>query len=87
LLAWPGERFPLETDLNAMHPHPNPALDAEANISRRMGQSFGSLMIYLTAPSDRDLVALAHDVTRRLDGDAVKAGRRDRVDRAGDVSA
>jgi len=72
ILAWPGERFPLESDLSVMHPRPNPALDAEATISRRMGQSYGSLMICLTAGSSRDLVVLAHDVSHRLDTDVVR---------------
>ena len=72
VLAAPGERLPLETDLTVMHPKPNPALDTQAEIARRFGASPESLIIYLRADSPQDLVAAAHDVDRRLASPAAR---------------
>ena len=64
--ALPGERLPLETDLTSMHPQPNAALDTQAEIARRFGSSPQSLVVYLEADDPEQLVALAHEVDRRL---------------------
>jgi predicted RND superfamily exporter protein len=68
----PGDRLPLESDLAAMHPKPNPALDAQDIIARRMGMAPGALAIHLRASSASELLALAHDVQRRLNTPTVK---------------
>ena len=66
VVAFPGDRLPLETDLTVMHPRPNPALDTQAEIARRFGSAPQSLIVYLEAKSADDLLRLAHDVDRRI---------------------
>jgi hypothetical protein len=73
VVAWPGERLPLETDLTVMHPRPNPALDTQAEIARRFGSAPQSLVVYLEAESADELVRRAHDVEQRLTGEAARA--------------
>jgi predicted RND superfamily exporter protein len=67
-----GPRLGLETDPTVMHPRPNPALDAETNIARRMGIAPDSLIVYLHADTPEQLLALAHRVHGRLSGAAAK---------------
>jgi hypothetical protein len=55
----------LDSDMTVLHPRPNPPLDAEQFISRRMGIAPGSLIVHLKADSDEHLVELAHDVQNR----------------------
>lgn len=62
----------LESDLTVLHPRPNPPLDAEARISRRMGVSPGTLLIHLQTDSAEHLVQLAHRVRDRLAGEAAR---------------
>ncbi len=76
VVALPGERLPLETDLTVMHPRPNAALDTQAQIARRFGSSPESLIVYLRAADPDSLLRLAHDVDRRLSTDGA---RRDGV--------
>jgi len=71
--ALPGERLPLETDLTSMHPKPNPALDTQTEIAGRFGSSPQSLVVYLEADDPEQLVALAHEVDRRLTSDAARS--------------
>ena len=73
VVALPGDRLPLETDLTVMHPKPNAALDTQTEISRRFGSSPQSLIVYLEADSVDALVRLAHDVDRRLGERAPRA--------------
>jgi len=61
-----GRWLSLESDLSVMHPKPNPALDAQLKIARRMGTSPGSLIVYLKADTPPELVTLAHRVRERL---------------------
>ncbi|MDB5329773.1 MAG: hypothetical protein JWP03_924 [Phycisphaerales bacterium] len=68
----PGEILPLESDLTAMHPRPNPALEAQHLIGQRFGMR-DWLIVYLRADSPEDLVALAHRVDRRLGTDAARS--------------
>ncbi len=58
--------LPLETDLTAMHPKPNAALDAQADIARRFGASPDALIVHLSAEDPEALVTLAHKVRERL---------------------
>jgi len=62
----PGELFPLESDLNVMHPRPNPALEAQMAIGRRFGGSPEPLLVYFRADSPDGLVSVAHRVDQRL---------------------
>lgn len=73
VIALPGNRLPLETDLTVMHPRPNPALDTQSEIARRFGSSPQSLVVYLEAESAEALVTLAHQVDRRLAREAAGA--------------
>jgi predicted RND superfamily exporter protein len=66
VVAAPGNRLSLETDLTVMHPRPNPALDTQNEIARRFGSSPESLIVYLRADTNENLARLAHDVDRRL---------------------
>ena len=59
--------LPLETDLTVMHPRPNPPLEAQHRIAECMGTSADSLIVYMSADSPAELVALAHDANRRLE--------------------
>lgn len=69
----PGrELLPLESNINSMHPQPNPPIEAQRKIATRMGSSPESLVVLLHADSDDKLVALAHDVESRLKSDANK---------------
>jgi predicted RND superfamily exporter protein len=68
----PGPLLSLESDLTVMHPRPNPPLEAETYIARRMGFDPGSMQIYLHADNDADLVAAAYDVSARLASPAVR---------------
>jgi predicted RND superfamily exporter protein len=65
-LFLPGPILPLEPDLSVMHPRPNPALETQAEIARRFGSVPGSLIVYLRAQTPEQLIALAHEVDRRL---------------------
>lgn len=56
----------LDTDLTAMHPHPNAPLEAEAKIASRMGASPEAMICYLRADSPEKLVELAHVAGKRL---------------------
>jgi predicted RND superfamily exporter protein len=67
-----GPWLGLETDPTVMHPRPNPALDAEAHIARRMGISPDSLIVYLHADSPEQLLVLAYRVNDRLSSAAAK---------------
>jgi predicted exporter len=67
-----GSWLSLETDLSVMHPRPNPALDAQARIARRMGASPDSLIVYLKASSPTELVELSHRVRERLASPAMR---------------
>lgn len=62
-----------DTDLSVMHPRPNSALDAEAEIGRRFGVSAGTLLISLHAGDDRQLLTLAHEIRRRFSAPQMKA--------------
>jgi predicted RND superfamily exporter protein len=61
-----GPMLPMESDLTVMHPRPNPALDAEAGIAKRMGTDPGAMAVYLTAQTPDQLIELAYDVEQRL---------------------
>lgn len=67
-----GEILPLETDLAVMHPHPNPAIDAQYHIAKRFGISLDTLTVYLRAGSPDELVSLSYDVSRRLKNPAAR---------------
>jgi len=67
-----GSWLSLETDLSVMHPHPNPALDAQKRIATRMGASPDSLIVYLKANTPAQLVELSHRVRERLASPAMR---------------
>lgn len=66
LLVRGGQPLPFESNLAVMHPRPNPAMDAQAEIARRFGISSDSLTVYLKADSPLELVTLAYEVDERL---------------------
>jgi len=67
IIAAPGARLiQPESDLTAMHPRPNTALDTETQIARRFGVAPGVLLLDLQAPDEKSLVSLAHAVQTRL---------------------
>jgi predicted exporter len=68
----PGGVLRPDTDLTVMHPRPNPAIEAQAELPRRFGSSPGSLMVHLKAQSPAALVHLAHELDRRLSRPAVR---------------
>jgi predicted RND superfamily exporter protein len=65
-LAIAGIPWEQETDLHNLHPRPNPPLDAQVEISRRMGTSADLMLIELRAPDETTLLQRAHDVQTRL---------------------
>ena len=70
----PGGMLPLEENLHVMHPQPNPALAAQRKLVDRFGvDPVGGLMVHLTADSPQQLLALAHEVDRRLARPQVRA--------------
>ena len=71
--AMPGPVLRMTSDLTAMHPRPNPPLDAARRVAARMGADPGSLTVYLRATSGEQLVRSAYDVDRRLATPAVRA--------------
>jgi predicted RND superfamily exporter protein len=71
-LTGPGVIRP-DTDLTVLHPRPNSALDTEEEIGRRFGVSAGTLVIKIQAADDRSLLALSHEVQRRMSGATMKA--------------
>ncbi len=73
VLAWPGQRLAMETDLTIMHPRPNPPLDAQRTIAQKFGWTSSPLIVSLRAGNAGDLVALAHEVDRRLRSGAARA--------------
>ena len=64
--------FELESDLTILHPRPNPPLEAEDFVSKRMGFSPGSLLVHVRADTPEQHVALAHAVRRQLDSEAAR---------------
>jgi predicted RND superfamily exporter protein len=72
VVAAKGGFLPPESNLAVMHPRPNPPLEAQEKIARRMGGSPGSLFIYLNAKTPTELVDLSHRVRERLSSDAVR---------------
>ncbi len=64
---------PLETDLTVMHPRPNPAIEAQAEIARLFGSAADSLIVHLKTRSPEALVSLAHRASQRLSTPAVRS--------------
>lgn len=61
------------SSLLSLHPHPNPPIEAQRFIAERMQMSPGSVQIYFTATDARKLLALAHEIDRRVRSTAVTA--------------
>ena len=57
---------PVERDLTAMHPKPNPALDLQERIARDFDVPANSLLVHLEAGSADDLVIASHDVANAI---------------------
>jgi predicted RND superfamily exporter protein len=62
-----------ESDLTVMHPHPNAALDAEAEIANRFGLGAGTVLVHLQADDEDQLISLSHRVKERLSDPSVKS--------------
>jgi hypothetical protein len=67
-----GGFLPPESNLAVMHPRPNPPLEAQEKIAKRMGGSAGSLFVHLKAASPDELVSLSHRVRERLGHEAAR---------------
>jgi predicted RND superfamily exporter protein len=61
-----GPRLGMESDPTVLHPRPNPPLDAQVEIARRMGSAPDSLIVHLQAATPQALVALAHRASDQL---------------------
>lgn len=70
--AKPGETIQLESDLSVMHPQPNESLALRRTLSDRFGQPPHALFVLLESQTDESLVALAHDVQRKLQSASVR---------------
>jgi predicted RND superfamily exporter protein len=65
-------RVGLASDLSILHPRPNPPLDAQSEISTRMGIVGGSVFVHLEAASSEELLRRAHQVDRALAEEPVR---------------
>jgi predicted RND superfamily exporter protein len=72
-LLSPGGMVQPDSDLTAMHPQPNPALEGQREITRRFGRGAETLLVYLKADDSEKLAALAHAVNARLLSQDVRA--------------
>lgn len=61
-----------QASVNGLHPHPNPPLEAQQEIARRMGLAPASIQLYLRAADATAVAALAHEVDRRLQHSIVR---------------
>lgn len=66
LMNIPGGPVRFATDLDSLHPRPNPPLDTQQRIGRLYADGGETEAIYLRADSPRGLLLLAHEVQRRL---------------------
>ncbi len=66
LLALPGGVVRFNDDLAVMHPKPNAPLALQEQVTRDFPNHGDALLLLLEADSDSDLVALAHQTSRRL---------------------
>ena len=64
---------PIQTDLTALHPQPNPALDLQEQIARDFDVAANSLMVYIQSDSAEELAASAHCVAAASRTAAVRA--------------
>jgi predicted RND superfamily exporter protein len=71
-----GVHLESESDLNSLHPQPNPPLAAQRFIAERTQRTAGPVLLYLRADNPTQLVTLSHDVQNRLtqSADAKAAG-------------
>lgn len=65
-------RWGLDSDLTVLHPRPNPPLDAQREISRRMGLAGGSVFAHFRGETPEELLQVAHAFQRRLESPAVR---------------
>ncbi|HSV15907.1 MAG TPA: MMPL family transporter, partial [Tepidisphaeraceae bacterium] len=66
-----GIHVETESDPMVLHPRPSPPLEAQQRIARKMQTGAGSILVHLQAPTDEQLLALAHVVHERLRDAAV----------------
>lgn len=67
-----GHGLSLESDLTAMHPRPNPPLEAQHALADRFGQSAETFLVDLTAATPQDLLVLAHNAQQLLDSPGIR---------------
>lgn len=70
ILAWAGGgvRPGVDSELTSLHPRPNPPLEAQREIARRMDLPVDSVLLLLSAASPEELLRLSHEVKTRLSG-------------------
>ncbi len=71
-LAAKGIHYQIESDPMILHPQPSLPLQAQRRINDRMQVAGGSLIVYLQAESQRQLLERAYDVQQRLDSDSTR---------------
>jgi predicted exporter len=62
----------MDSDLTVLHPRPNPPLDAQREISTRMGVTGGSVFVYVRGDSPEQLLERAYAFDRRMDDPAAR---------------
>ncbi len=65
-IAFAGRMPGLDQDVHNLHPRPNPPLDAQLEVSQRMGLGGGSIVVHVRADSPDKLIARCHEVQARL---------------------
>lgn len=68
-----ASRWGMESDLTVLHPRPNPPLDAQSDISARMGVAAGSVFVYVRGETPQQLLERAYALDRRLNDPAVRS--------------
>ncbi len=68
ILAWliGGTRPAVDSELTSLHPRPNPPLEAQREIGRRMNLPIDSALVHIAAKTPEDLLRLNHRVRERL---------------------
>jgi uncharacterized protein len=63
---------PIESDLTAMHPQPNPALELQERITRDFDVSANTLLLHVEAESPEALMIASHQIASALQGQQMR---------------
>jgi predicted RND superfamily exporter protein len=64
---------PIESDLTAMHPQPNPALELQERISREFDVSANTLLLHVKADSPEALTIASHQIANALQDEHMRS--------------